>query len=364
MKKCLPIILLFALAPMLFGQGEGAVSSRATQTNEGKTLVFRFLAEDDMFYIPWQGNGDKLQELLDAVEQYKSYILEGTLILEVEGYSSALPTTRENLQSAAIRANRVKTEMILQNGIQEEHFRTSVYAEPHQGWKSVVVVTLPTPVIEEAKPLPPPVSEAKPQPEPLPKEEVAVEPAPQEEPTPQPFVADRSDRYRFALRTNLLYDAALLPTLGVEWRPGKRLGIVLDVSGSHWGKETGRIQKMWVLSPEVRYYMDANRRLYLGLAGNYGEVNLYKGLIGGFISGQSGFQGEFWNAGLALGYQLRLCSRFSLDFNLGVGYNRFSYDKFKVIDEVRVFSGRDLTKNLWGVTQAGISLLWHFGSHK
>jgi Protein of unknown function (DUF3575). len=36
-----------------------------------------------------------------------------------------------------------------------------------------------------------------------------------------------------AIRTNLLYDAFLIPTLGVEWRVNQNIGIKLDGSYSY-----------------------------------------------------------------------------------------------------------------------------------
>lgn len=47
----------------------------------------------------------------------------------------------------------------------------------------------------------------------------------------------------FALRTNLLYDAFLLPTLGVEWRVNRNWGIKLDGSLSWWGSSSDKVQK-------------------------------------------------------------------------------------------------------------------------
>ena len=50
--------------------------------------------------------------------------------------------------------------------------------------------------------------------------------------------------YRFAVRTNVLYDAFLLPTLGVEWRMNENVGIKLDGSLAWWGGNHGKVQKI------------------------------------------------------------------------------------------------------------------------
>lgn len=56
--------------------------------------------------------------------------------------------------------------------------------------------------------------------------------------------------YRFAVRTNVLYDAFLLPTLGVEWRMNENVGIKLDGSLAWWGGNHGKVQKMWLVNPK------------------------------------------------------------------------------------------------------------------
>ena len=168
--------------------------------------------------------------------------------------------------------------------------------------------------------------------------------------------------YRFAVRTNVLYDAFLLPTLGVEWRVNRDLGVKLDGSLSWWGGEYGKVQKMWLVNPEVRWYLLDKKRFYVGVSGSYGEYNIYKYMLGGIFSKDTGYQGKLWNAGLTAGYQLNLSRDFSIDFNLGLGYTRSEYDSFGMTDGVRVYKERNKSKHFWGLTQAGISLVWTIGS--
>lgn len=87
-------------------------------------------------------------------------------------------------------------------------------------------------------------------------------------------------------------------------------------------------------------------------------------MLGDIVSKDTGYQGKMWGAGLTVGYQLFFSRNFSVDFNLGLGYTRFDYDSFGMINGVRVYKKRDKTKNFWGPTQAGISLVWTIGSKK
>lgn len=329
---------------------------------EGKTVVFRFVGDNDTFYIPWQHNGEKLDELVATVDHYKKIITDGVAKISVAGYSSFYDTASENLKSAAIRANRVKSELILRNGIREENFHTTVHASPFDGWKSVVVVTLniPEPRGERVtiRISSPQDEQEKPKNEPVMVEEETVE-------VYEPIIVESSTKpYCIAFRTNLLYDAFALPTLGVEWRISDLIGLRADWSGSYWGKKTSSIQKVWVVNPELRFYMGDVRRWYAGVAGNYGKYNIYRGMIGKIASKDTGYQGSFWNAGISGGYQWRLNKAFTIDFNLGLGYSRFSYDTFSMVNKVRVSKAKNQTKNIFGPTQVGVNLVWTIGGNK
>lgn len=371
MRKFLPL-LIFLLTIAL-----AAVGQPADAEADARTVSFRFVPGDDMFYIPWAGNGAELEKLHALLDEYRTEIASGAMPVRVDAYCVSRPTAKENLTTAFIRANRVKSELILRKGLTEDNFITGNYARKHEGLRDVVIVTLRIPPAEPAKPAetPEPVAELRPE-EQTPQPEPAVQPAAPAERTDPPAPTERlaaqpaaptqsaAKPYCVAVRTNLLYDALLLPTLGIEWRIDADWGIKFDGSLSWWGNEKGKVQKMWLINPEVRRYMLRNRRFYAGISGNFGRSNLYKYALGGILSGDTGYQGDFWSAGLTVGYQLRLSERFSMDFNLGLGYTRFAYDTFGIIDGVRVSKARDLTKNLWGPTQAGISLMWTIGNNK
>ena len=357
-KTLLTLVLMLSVSGASYGQADRPAAAE-------KTATFVFLPGNDLFLL--KGNETELERLYALVEDYRTEIATGAMPVYVDGYCASLPTSKENLTTAFVRANRVKSELILSKGLTEANFITNNYAHAYLNNKDMVVVTLripakeeprqPEPVREEPRPQEPQVK-AQPQPEP--------EPQPTQEPvsavTTEPAVPAKP--YCFAVRTNVLYDALLLPTLGVEWRVNRDLGIKLDGSLAWWGGETGKVQKMWVLNPEVRWYLLRNKRFYVGAAGNYGQYNIYKYPIGSIVAKQTGYQGSMWNAGVTVGYQLYLSRCFSVDFNLGLGYTLFDYDTFGITDGVRVYKERDRTKNFWGPTQAGVSLVWTIGGNK
>lgn len=351
--KLLLTCLLFPVSPA-FGQ-------------DVETATFKFVPGEDVFYIPWQGNDLELNRLYNMVDQYRTEITSGVMPVYVDGYSSSGQSAERNRELSFIRSNRVKSELITHQGLVEDHFVTRNHTADYEGAKDVVVVTLRPPVREQpvAQPAPEPVPEPVPLPEPAPQPEPVAQPQPQPvvEPVAQP-IRRGCDPYCFAVRTNLLYDAFLLPTLGVEWRVNRCVGLKLDGSFSHWGDERGKVQKIWMLSPEVRWYMGGGRYFYLGAGANYNEYNVFDYLIGGALADDTGYQGTLWSAGVTVGYQLYLSRTFSLDFNAGLGYLESRYDSFWMVDGVRVYRDKDVTKQSWGPTQAGISLVWKIGAFK
>ena len=106
---------------------------------------------------------------------------------------------------------------------------------------------------------------------------------------------------------------------------------------------------LWEVSPEVRYYIGKEKRGYIGAMYKAGAFN-YK------LSGM-GKQGDLIGGGITGGYQLRLTDAFSLDFNLAVGCLHADYEKYEVVDGVRVLR-EDENKNWWGPVNACVTLVW------
>lgn len=342
-----------------------AGTASAQQTAE-KVVTFKFLPGQDMFYIPYGGNDAELSRLYSLVDEYRAEITSGTMPVHVDGYCASLESREDNLRTAAVRSNRVKSELITNKGLLEEHFITKNHAAPYDGHKDMVVVTLRIPARPQPEVEPEPVRE-----EPRREEPTAVEqkpePVAEQKPEPQviaPAPVAPARPYRFAVRTNLLYDAFLLPTLGVEWRVSRHVGIKVDGSRSWWGDEQGKVQKIWLVNPEVRWYLLDSKRFYAGASANFGEYNVHKFLIGNVFDKDKGYQGKLWGAGVTVGYQLYLGRSFSLDFNIGLGYTDLEYDSFTIVDRTRVYRDKNRSKDFWGPTQAGINLVWTIGGRK
>ena len=323
-----------------------------------------------MFYVPWNGNDTELARLLECIKSNKATILDGKLPLYVDGYCNSLGSEAENLATAKIRANRVKSELITRAEIKEENFITRNHATEGD----FVTVRLTVPVKEtaetdadtearrkaEAERL---AAEKRAEQERLAEEQrkaeearLAAEKAEAEKAAQQNTLADMPSEtktptdYHLSLRANLLRWATLTPDLGLEWRICPSWGIAVNGSWTSWSwNDKDRRYALWEVAPEVRYYIGKEKRGYLGAMFKAGEFN-YK------LSG-TGKQGNLIGGGITGGYLLRLNDALSLDFSLALGYLNADYEKYEVIDGVRVRRGND-TKNWWGPVNAGVTLVW------
>ena len=348
------------------------------QQKTDTTYTFRFVSQKDMFYVPWNGNDTELARLLECIENSKATILDGKLPLLVDGYCNSLGGEVKNLATAKIRANRVKSELITRAKIKEENFIT----HNHATGGDFVIVRLTVPAKEtaameaearrraEAERL---ETETRAEQERRAEEQRKAEEA---RLAAEPTVAGRRERqkaeaektaqqntladtpsetkittdYHLSLRANLLRWATLTPDLGLEWRICPSWGIAVNGSWTSWSwSDKDRRYALWEVAPEIRYYMGEKKAWYLGAMFKAGQFN-YK-------LSETGKQGDLMGGGITAGYQLRLNKALALDFNLGLGYLNADFEKYEVIDGVRVRRGNE-TKDWCGPINAGVTLVW------
>ena len=350
------------------------------QQKADTTYTFRFVPQKDMFYVPWNGNDTELARLLGCIENYKATILDGKLPLLVDGYCNSLGSEARNLATAKTRANRVKSELITRAKIKEENFIT----HNHATGGDFVIVRLTIPAKETAAMDAEAEARRRAEAERLETEKRAEQERRAEEQrkaeearlAAEPTVAGRRERqkaeaekaaqqntlagtpsetkittdYHLSLRANLLRWATLTPDLGLEWRICPLWGIAVNGSWTSWTwSDKDRRYALWEVAPEIRYYMGEKKAWYLGAMFKAGQFN-YK-------LSETGKQGDLMGGGITTGYQLRLNKALTLDFNLGLGYLNADFEKYKVIDGVRVRCGNE-TKNWCGPINAGVTLVW------
>lgn len=356
-KILLFVLLLSALVPV------------SAQERSDTTYVFRFVPAEDMFYIPWNGNGAELDRLLACIAGNRSAIADGTVPVLVDGYCTSQPSEAENLAMAKTRSNRVKTELILRGGLTEADFTTRNHASDGNFVTVRLVIPAGPSEAELAARRAAEKAEAerleaakRAEEKRLAAERAAAERRKAEEAEKARLAAEQQAAepaseepegcaMGLALRANLLRWATLTPDLGLEWRISDRWSVGVNGSWTSWSwNDKQRRYALWEVTPEVRYYIGKERRGYLGAMFKAGAFN-YK-------FSETGKQGDLVGGGLTGGYILPVGKRLALDFSLGLGYLNADYEKYRVIDGVRVRQGSE-SRNWWGPVHAGITLRWN-----
>ena len=164
----------------------------------------------------------------------------------------------------------------------------------------------------------------------------------------------------FALKSNLLYDALLVPNLSLEASIGS--GWTLGAGGmlAWWSKDAKhRYWRIYGGGLEIRKYfgtLSKSKPLQGHHLGIYGDFLTYD-----FEFGAKGYQSKVtYAAGIKYGYSHPIANRLNLDFALGIGYLHSNYKTYVPRDGCYVY--QETKKRKWlGPTQAEISLVWLLG---
>ncbi len=164
----------------------------------------------------------------------------------------------------------------------------------------------------------------------------------------------------FALKSNLLYDALLVPNLSLEASIGS--GWTLGAGGmfAWWSKDAKhRYWRIYGGGLEIRKYfgtLSKSKPLQGHHLGIYGDFLTYD-----FEFGAKGYQSKAtYAAGIKYGYSHLIANRLNLDFALGIGYLHSNYKTYVPRDGCYVY--QETKKRKWlGPTQAEISLVWLLG---
>ena len=164
----------------------------------------------------------------------------------------------------------------------------------------------------------------------------------------------------YALKSNLLYDALLVPNLSLE-----------ASIGSGWTLGAGGMLAWWSKDAKHRYWRiyggDLEIRKYFGtLSKSKPLQGHHLGIYGDFLTydfefGAKGYQSKAtYAAGIKYGYSHPIANRLNLDFALGIGYLHSNYKTYVPRDGCYVY--QETKKQKWlGPTQAEISLIWLLG---
>lgn len=175
--------------------------------------------------------------------------------------------------------------------------------------------------------------------------------------------------FYMAIKTNMLYDVALVPNIGAEFYLGKNFSIAANYAHAWWSKESKSLY--W------RYYgADASIRWWFGkpsrikpLQGHHIGLN-YQILTSDFQLGGKGIMAGMPGGNLVdrashvvafeYGYSLPISYRLNLDFAVGFGYHWGLFEEYNTVDGHFIWQATK-RRHYLGPTKLEVSLVWLIG---
>lgn len=158
---------------------------------------------------------------------------------------------------------------------------------------------------------------------------------------------------RWAVKTNLLFNATTTMNLGVEVRISPKYTIELTGSYNPWSWPDNRKWKSIIVQPEFRYWVfDPFAGHFIGVHMHWAHYNFGNLPFGSLKDNR--YQGDLYGAGFSYGYSWYLGKRWALEATLGAGYAYMEYQKFDRTVCGTCFGWE--SKHYIGVTKLGLNL--------
>ena len=175
--------------------------------------------------------------------------------------------------------------------------------------------------------------------------------------------------FYMGLKSNLLYDALLLPNIGAEFYIGKGWSLTADWMYGWWDRD--RSHYYW-----RAYGGTIGARKWFGrkasekpLTGHH--LGIFAGVVTyDFELGKGGIMGglphrTLWDrcniiSGVEYGYSLPVARRLNIDFTIGIGYLGGKYLKYEPKDGFYIWQSTHRL-HWFGPTKAEVSLVWLLG---
>lgn len=157
----------------------------------------------------------------------------------------------------------------------------------------------------------------------------------------------------FALKSNLIYDAVLMPSLEMEYRFSDRWSLNLEGEIAWWkNNQKHKYYQLATVSPEGRYWFKTKQP-------GHGH---YVGLFGGFSwydleNKTEGYKGEAFMTGLSYGYMFPVSRSLSFEAGVGVGFMHAWYEEYLPVDGHYVYQ-QSSKLNYFGPLKLKFTLVW------
>lgn len=368
-------------------------SLNAQTTQEGNkgtasdsTFVFHYPPCIQMFKADYKSNRQTLQLLKKRLQTFS----KGKDTLYVNGYSGECENDSRNQRTAFHRCINLKGYLINYYGLRERDFKTVNTPHNHPDLGDIVVISysslpplkqmeedvsksLPAEKEQKTEEITPVVVEKETEPvreeqeikEEIQQVEQQVTPVQQEvksepEQTDKPMQTDESvsapqtsSRY-VAVKTNLAAWAGTIMNLAADVQVSEHFSVELPVLWCPWHVSSKHAVKTFTIQPEGRYWLARpGKGHFFGVHAHIGWFNVKWN--------RDRYQDTsrpLLGAGISYGYLLPLGEHWAGEFTLGAGYANLKYNTYYNIGNGARIDTR--TKNYWGITRVGISVVYRF----
>lgn len=160
--------------------------------------------------------------------------------------------------------------------------------------------------------------------------------------------------HHFALKTNLLFDAVLMPNLELQWLINDNWSVSVEGNVAWWKPRYNKVYRLAVISPEVRYHIRPRGPMHGMYVGLFGGGGLYQ-----LENGGDGYRGEGGMGGVSFGYMWPIGKHFSLEAGIGAGYMSTRYKVYENRDGHKLYM-RTKSLNYFGPLKLKFSIAWRF----
>ncbi len=353
-----------------------------------QTFVFHYPPCIQMFKTDYKSNRQTLQLLKKQLQTFS----KGKDTLYVNGYSGECDNDSRNRRTVFHRCNNLKGYLINYYGLRERDFKTVTTPHNHPDLGDIVVISysslpllkqmeedvsksLPaekerktgeiTPVVVEKETEPvrekqdikEEIQQAEQQTVTDKEKAEAITAQPEQTVKITPETASSSGRY-LAVKTNLAAWAGTIMNLAADVQVSEHFSVELPVLWCPWYVSDKHAVKTFTIQPEARYWLSKPG------AGHFFGVHAHVG-----------WYSVKWNrdryqdtdrpllgAGISYGYLLPFNEHWAGEFTLGAGYANMRYGTYYNMDNGARIHTR--TKNYWGITRVGLSVVYRFNLKK
>lgn len=179
------------------------------------------------------------------------------------------------------------------------------------------------------------------------------------------FLSTKADD--FTLKSNLLYDATLTPSLSFEYAFAPRWSADLSGQVNFWDMSRGRKWKQWAIQPEARYWLcqalDGHffAAHLIGGQYNFGHIDIPVSFLGTDFRELKDHRHQGWmaGAGVAYGYSWALAKHWNIEAELGIGWIFTRYDVYEC-SGCGNKSRSNVNHNYFGPTKGAVNLEYVF----